>query len=36
VPGLIIGLVRGFGVEIRKGLDIGKFLPFISMLTEIV
>jgi hypothetical protein len=24
------------GAEIEKGLDIRKFLPFISMLTEIV
>jgi hypothetical protein len=28
--------VGGLGVEIGKGLDIGKFLPFTSMLTEIV
>jgi hypothetical protein len=25
-----------FGAEIRKGLDIEKFLPFASALTEIV
>jgi hypothetical protein len=27
---------EGFGVEIGKGLCIRKFLPFTSMLTEIV
>jgi hypothetical protein len=26
----------GFGAEIRKGLDVGKFLPFTTTLTEIV
>jgi hypothetical protein len=26
----------GFGAEIRKGLNVGKFLPFTSVLTEIV
>jgi hypothetical protein len=25
-----------FGAEIRKGLDVEKFLPFTSVLTEIV
>jgi hypothetical protein len=25
----------GFNTEIGKGLDVGKFLPFTSMLTEI-
>jgi hypothetical protein len=26
----------GFGAEIGKGLDVGKFLPFTSTLTKIV
>jgi hypothetical protein len=30
------GTEGGFGIEIRKGLDVAKFLPFTSTLTEIV
>jgi hypothetical protein len=26
----------GFGADIGKGLDVGKFLPFTSMLTDII
>jgi hypothetical protein len=29
-------MVGGVGVEIEKGLGLGKFLPFTSMFTEIV
>jgi hypothetical protein len=31
-----VSIKGGFGVEIEKGLGIGYFLPFTSMLSEIV